>query len=264
MSSCNIPYEITGIIITKMNRNVKHLLKDKILFRFVIRYSQIHPETLLIWLVKDQIHQSLVVYTSIKSIEVSNISDNVLLLLFRITIKNNNTRIFMHLMNVFSQRFNNTICIRDAIINYVIKVYLSSKYIKWLMILKFLINSCNDYVINDNLFIYLLEKDKSKKLVELLHNNQCINLCTSEIKVRHYIIIYNHLDLLKSLVINGYQITTYDIILSILLSNLKMVKYITSYFKPRLYTKGFRKMLLSIAAKRQNTQIYSSVYRKLR
>jgi hypothetical protein len=265
MDPHHIPYEITGIIITKMNRNIICCFDDEILLRFVIKYSHIHPETLLTWFVKQQRKKALVLYTSIKAKEISYISDNVFILLCKIAIKNSNTDILKHLINVYLNVINNNTNVVYTIVNLLIEVYLKKECLKWITILKYFIRLPNtEYIINIRLLIKVLTKDKSKKLIKLLMKNKCIDIDISEKKVLNYIIIHNHLNLLKFLVVNGYQITLYDIIIGILSSNCKMMKYITMYLKPRLYTKGFRKMLLLLTTKRNNTIIYKYVYRRLK
>ena len=265
MINCHIPYDVTGIIFKKMNNNIKSLFDDEVLLKFIIKHSNIHPETLLIWFVKQQREKALVVYTTIKAIEVLYISDNVFILLCKIAIKNSNTNILKHLLNVYLKRLKYNASITNSITNLIIEVYIKKRCLVWITILKYVLNvSYNKYKINNHYLIKVLEKDKSKKLIKLFLDNQCVNVDILETKVINYIIIYNHLNLLKFLVVNGYEIRIYDIIVSVSSSNCKMVRYIANYFKPRLYTKGFRKVLLSIAAKRNNEEIYKYVYQRFK
>lgn len=264
MSSHHIPYHITGIIIGRMNKNIKFLLDDEILLRFIIRYCCIHPETLLIWFVKQQRQQALLLYTSIKTNEVLVISDNVIILLCKIAIKNDNIHILKHLIHVYLQRLKDNNNIFITIVNFIIEVYLKKNYVNLIKYLKYLIQLDIEYVINIRLLIKVLEKDKSKELVKLLYNKQCIYLDMVDTKVINYIIIYNHLNLLKFLVCNGCEITNLNIIIGISSANWRMIRYIITHFKPRLYTKGFRRMLLSIAAERNDKAIYKYVYERLK
>lgn len=264
MNTYNIPYEITGIILTKMNKSIKCLLDDEVILKFIIKYSNIHPETLLIWLVKQQRKKALVLYTTIRKQEVLHISENVFILLCKIAIKNSNVNIMKHLLNVFVDHLKQNRNVLDNILKLLIEVYVKTNCMKWLNFLKYLLSlPYHDYVINTVLLVKILEKDKSKKLIKIFLDTQSVIMHMLETEVINHVIINNHLSLLKTLVVNGYEISVYDIIICISTSNWKMNKYIIKYFKPRLYTKGFRKLLLSIAAKRNNKQIYEYVYQRI-
>ena len=264
MDNYHIPYDITSIILTKMNKSTKYLFDDEVLLKFIIKYSHIHAETLLIWFVKQQRQQALVLYTKVKLNKVLAISDNVLIFLCRTTIKNNNTDILKYILDTHIERIKCNTNIFNNIVNLVIEVYLIKKCMKWVEILNHLLKLNNRYVINNYLLLKVLEKDKTKKLVRLLQDNQCIYSNTTETKVIYYTIVYNHLSLLKDFIVNGYEISIYDVIVGILSSNRRVVRYITTYFKPRLYTKGFRRMLLSTATKRNDKLIYKYIYERLK
>jgi len=264
MNTNHIPYDITGIILSKMNNNLKCLLDDEVLLRFIIKYSNIHPETLLVWFVKQQRQNALVLYTSIKRQEVLYISDSVFILLCKIAIKNINANITKHLLNIYIERLKHKTNIFNNIVNLLTDVYIKTKCLKWLETLRYLLNlSCNNYQVDTVLILKILEKDKSNKIIKLFIDNQCVSVDIIETQVINYIIIYNHLRLLKFFVVNGYQITIYDIILCILSSNCKMVKYVIKNFKPRLYTRGFRRLLLSITRKKNEKEIHKYVYQRL-
>ena len=98
-SHTNIPYEIVGIILTKLNKDAKYLLEDEILERFLIKYSCIHPETMLIWFVKNRNKQALVLYTTFKQHIILDISNDVLKSLFKTAIRNHDIDILYHLVN---------------------------------------------------------------------------------------------------------------------------------------------------------------------
>lgn len=264
MNTNHIPYDITGTILTKMNKHIKYLLDDEVLLRFIIKYSNIHPETLLIWFVKEQRQKALVLYTNFKRQEVLNISENVIILLCKTAIKNTNTNIFTYIFNIYFNTWNNKEKLFKSIVSILIDVYMKTKCVKWIIVLKSVLSLTNyDYVVNTFLLVKILEKDKSKRLIKLFLDTQSINIDVIETKVIYYIIIYNHLNLLQCLVVNGYEVTIYDIIISISSSNCKMIRYILKYFKPRLYTRGFRRLLLSTAAKRNNQEIYTYVYQRV-
>ena len=133
MNTNHIPYDITGIILSKMNNNLKCLLDDEVLLRFIIKYSNIHPETLLVWFVKQQRQNALVLYTSIKRQEVLYISDSVFILLCKIAIKNINANITKHLLNIYIERLKHKTNIFNNIVNLLTDVYIKTKCLKWLI-----------------------------------------------------------------------------------------------------------------------------------
>lgn len=273
MNNIHIPYNITGSILTNMTKNLKNMLDDKCLLIFIIKYSNIHPETLLTWFVKQQRQQALVLYTTMKSPETCKISDKVFVLLCKIAIKNNNTSILKHLISKYKTHLSNNDYIFKIIIDLVITVYLKKKCVKWIRFLRCFITSI-DYVINTTLFIKVLQKDKTKKLVNFLLHNGCFDNIINDIiynedellklEILSYIIIYNHLNILEYIIINGYELTECNVMVGILSSNLKMIKYIIKCFKPRLYTKGFRRMMLLAASKRDDENVYKFIYRRLK
>ena len=78
------------------------------------------------------------------------------------------------------------------------------------------------------------------------------------------VISNNHLNLLKYLVQKGHVIALYDVVIAISTSNAKVIKYVLSYFKPRLYSKGFCELLLSLTMLRRSRKIYSYVDERLK
>jgi hypothetical protein len=261
----DIPYDIVGIILTKSNREIKCMLNDEVLQRFIIKYSQIHPETLLMCLVKQRKKKALVIYTSTKKQQILTISDNVLKCLCTVAIRNNDIDIVKHLVDIYFIRFKKK-HIFENVIKMVLNEYVKSQSEELIAFIKDFLHfvSNDDYVINKHLLIKTLKHNKLNEILDLLlsygyihssayYDNNIITITISN----------NHYDVLKYFVDNGHKIDLYDIIIGISTSNGKMIKYILSYFKPRLYSKGFSNLLLSLTALRKNSKIVSYVEERL-
>lgn len=265
----DIPYDIIGIILTKTNKQIRCMLNDEVLQRFIIKYSQIPAETLLIWLVKQRRKQALVMYTSTKKLQIITISDSVLKCLCTIAIKNNDIDIVKHLVQIYLIRFQNKAVygtIIKTVLSECVKLHSDEQLIRWIVFMKYFLHtvSHNDYVIDRHLLIRLLKHNKLNKVIRLLlYYGHIHKFAYYDIEVITTVLSKNHYNLLKYYVDNGYTIKLYDVVIGISTSNAKMIKYIMSYFKPRLYSKGFHNLLLFLTSLRKNSKITTYVEERL-
>jgi hypothetical protein len=266
----HIPYDIIGIILTKTNKQVKLMLNDEVLQRFVIKYSHIHPETLLLWLIKQRQKKALVIYTTTRRQHVLTISDNVLKCLCTTAIKNNDMDILKHLINTYFNRFQKKHLygnIIKTLLNECMKCHSQEQCVLLITFIEYFIHliSNNVYVMDKHLLLKILKHNKLDKIIKLLLIHGYINSSAYyDINVVTNVISNNHHNLLKFFVGNGHKIELHDVVIGISTSNAKMIKYIMSYFKPRLYSKGFHNLLLSLTALRKNAKIYNYVQKRFK
>ncbi len=265
----DIPYEIVGLIFTKLCKDAKYLLEDKILERFIIKYSCIHPETMLIWFVKNRNKQALVLYTTQKKHNIMYVSTDVIKCLVKIAIANYDIDILQHLIDLYISRFQDT-SLYGALVQIVINKCIKSKCLAQkkhlIMFLQTFCLKCSNikYFVNKDLLKTLLKNNEFDQLLKLLIKQRYIKyVIAQEVEIRTLVISYNHLCVLKYIIDNGHRIELYDVVVGISVSNIKMIKYITSYFKPRLYSKGFSNLLLTLTEMRKNPKIYNCVYNTL-
>lgn len=267
----HIPYDIVGIILTYVHKDAReHLLEDEILLKFIIKYSNIHPETLLQWFVKYRHKRALILYTTIRTQQVVNVSDNSLKSLFIAAINNSDIDIVKHLADIYIARFQETslygTLVRSVIDKCMKRIYNkhSLKLMEFLEVFLTELHNPN-YTVDKQLLKKIMKHSELKTILSRVVRSGYINSSHSEdIEIRTIVISNNHLNVLKYFVLNGYVIQLYDVVIAISTSNHKMIKYITSYFKPRLYSKGFSELLLSLTALRKQADIYECVYNRLK
>jgi hypothetical protein len=283
-----IPNYVVGLILSKMK--VKNILGDICLEKFIVKYGDMNHDTMMYWLIKKQRYEALAYYTHINKNRLQYLSQNTIISFFITSIKNKHLMICKHLLNVFESCMNETIITKiidkliidylhncgkiedseDNVINNIIDFIIYIKQYCRTNLVDINISNC----IPIKHIPIILKKPNTKRLITTLSKHEMLDKCVYYIRnldneelsleIINNTIIYNHITFLQYLVQKGYTVQVCDVIVGVDSSNIEMIRYLLSFFKPRLYSKGFKQVMLLLASKRNDDRIYELLKNKLK
>ena len=285
-----LPIDICVSILNKTE--LRYLIGDMVLERFVVKYVDVDTQEMLHILVKNKRLDTLILYITRHFRKVQCVSTHCIKQLIELSVRQRSFTISIVLCKAFAKvdRLGD-VC--HKVVKHVVGGYLKAHSESLtsdccivckahIAFLEYFLLLCHVHGIRSDKFVrrcdlvQWLGNKSSHHVVELLLQNGCLEhiidalVDTSEdvsdrydIRIINAIIGSGNVTLMNAMVVKGYQVMVCDVIVGIAMANYEMLEYLCKYFKPRWYSKKFRGILVSIASKRSDERINQLVKAKL-